>query len=299
MIREDIEATQASVQSLEAAATTKLERDKRVHHSARALAIAAEKRRELRATHSEERDAELLGFERASNAAWQREESEQLEKVAKSAATEFYTQRKALKLEQSMMRPQKSKGRTIQIGAEVIAKQAHETNRLKSRIDRVYKQATNMRNSLSESKLLGESRGESIAKLEQELSDAQATKRMLVKDAQTQLKQQQREENESTKELLVGMREQQHTDKELEKKLWRQKSEDQATQNKEHAQIANMEAATERMSRDAKHQFAEFSDILESSHNTKQQADAKLSDLEARMTALKVSRSLRLEGELL
>merc|ERR1712224_1134496 len=109
---------------------------------------------------------------------------------------------------------------------------------------------------------------------------AKETQQMFVRDARLALRNQQAHENKALDHTLVEMRERDSTRKDkLAAKRYRA-----ATKNA-HTKIKQMQAATDKLVKDSKHQFAEFSDILESSHTTKSKADAKLTDLDAMLIA--------------
>merc|ERR1711934_173943 len=271
LLREEIAATQDSVRSLEAAAETVLQRDKRVHKAARNIAVASEKRREKQSDILSQHKARQRGFDEGAASDWQRHEAKRLGEVAHGAAKAYYTEGEALAEE------------------------------LKSKTHQMFSEATQLEKTLEHPERLGEPgvTSNTLAKLQRELDDARETKKMLLRDAQSVLQSQQNKENTEMEKTLVGLRQRHHSDakRRAEKHVEQERSKTHDTEVKSHAKIKQMEHVTAQLMENSKHQFAEFSEILDSSHSTKRHADQKLTDLEAMMIALKTSRSLRLQDD--
>jgi len=302
LLREEIAATQDSVRSLEAAAETVLQRDKRVHKAARNIAVASEKRREKQSDILSQHKARQRGFEEGAAADWQRHEAKRLGEVAHGAAKAYYTEGEALALERKMQRSQgKQAGPTINIPAKLLSAEESTAEELKSKTHQMFSEATQLEKTLEHPERLGEPgvTSNTLAKLQRELDDARETKKMLLRDAQSVLQSQQNKENTEMEKTLVGLRQRHHSDakRRAEKQVEQERSKTHDTEVKSHAKIKQMEHVTAQLMENSKHQFAEFSEILDSSHSTKRHADQKLTDLEAMMIALKTSRSLRLQDD--
>jgi len=303
LLKEQLSSAQGSIRKMEAAADTALEHDKAVHDSARKMAIATELRRERRADRSMRRDAERLGSAKARDAAWQQREARELQRASKRASKVYKMETGAVRMEEKLAaqaRASKPDHSGIEMPAKSLKEMQADGVALKSKAHGVFKAAKSLSASLNKpSRMLGEP-GESISNLERELKDAKETKQMLRRDAQAALHRQQKLEDASAESALVKMRESKQSavkDQQIRMQLKAEESKVSVMKAKAGARIKKMEAASEQLVQDSSHQFEEFSELLKTSHSTRKRADATLTDLEARMAALKTSRTMRLSAD--
>jgi hypothetical protein len=300
LLREELASTQASVRSLEAAAETTLQRDKRVGAVAMNMAVASEHRRENEADAAQKRMTGQLRSAKTATALWKGKESRKLDKVVFNVDKEYKRESDALKVERRMHRSDVNNlDSTLNMPSKQVESDKAVARQLESRLGQLRSSALSLKESLDQTQKLGEPKqvdSSSLDQLRAELQDAQATRKMLLQDAQTTMEAQQSRETRSIQDKLVAMRLKhvKSENEDLGQQISIERSKSQKLQVHTHQKIREMEAVTEQIQKDSAHQFAEFSEILESSHHTKKQADNKLTNLEAMMTALKTSRTMRL-----
>eukprot|EP00658_Telonema_sp_P-2_P005640 TRINITY_DN1211_c0_g1_i1.p1 TRINITY_DN1211_c0_g1~~TRINITY_DN1211_c0_g1_i1.p1 ORF type:complete len:433 (+),score=93.43 TRINITY_DN1211_c0_g1_i1:55-1353(+) len=272
LLREQIHATESSTRHLEAAATWRARREAKVGRSARDIALSAEKRRE----HHELEEA----------TAWMQRERSSLDQIASRASEGEAEQRNALAVDKHMMEgPPADPAATVRLPDGVAQQSKERSARMTTDFQKIASTAASLKDFMDQRQRLGEPvPAGSVKALEQRLSDAEATKKMVAGDADQRYHEQQAHNSRTLEQDVDTLR-----------KKFQPEANDLALQRaKVEGGLKDMERVAEQVKISASHEFSEFENILEESHHTRAKADNKLTHLEAMMVALKTQRSMRL-----
>jgi len=301
---------ESSVHRMEAGAGRVLGRDKRIGHLAMRKAVDAEQRREHDSQDKAAADTQQLMKERTQQATWVQHMGTALKQVEAEADTESKYEDQALHIENRFQNTHTAVV-PVELPHKELLQSEQAASSMQLQLDKLRKGARDMERELGASMRpsvpaqhtarLGEA-GDSVTELKRQLTEAQATKKMLEAGAMDVIAQQHQQERQEIAHKVSTMSttfSNQMPVKlpQLESELKTERQDEEQLRAQSHKNLRWMERVAAHVQQGAAHQFAEFNSILESSHSTRNKADKKLTDLEAMMTALKTKRSLRLQGE--
>lgn len=309
-LREELSSVESSVHRMEAGAGRVLGRDKRIGHLAMHKAVDAEQRREHVSRDKAAADTQHLMKERTQQATWVQHMSTALKQVETEADTESKYDDQAIHIENRFQNKHDAVA-PVELPHKELIQSEQAASSIQLQLDKLRKGARDMERELGASlrpttssvaqHSLGEA-GDSITELKRQLTEAQATKKMLEAGAMDVIGQQHQQDRHKIAHKVSRMSTTFSNQmplklSQLESQLKTERQDEEQLHAQSHKNLRWMERVTAHVQQGASHQFAEFNSILESSHSTRNKADKKLTSLEAMMIALKTKRSLRLQGE--